>query len=89
MRSEPRVNGVQRTTPRSSSTSWWPRRWRRSRAPPTEPTVDALLDEVAERLKARPDREVLLDRLRDKVLGPPTPSAPAILPDPAPPSGDR
>jgi hypothetical protein len=51
-------------------------------APPAEPTVDALLDQMAERLRVLPNREALLERLRNAVLGSPA------QPDPVPPSGD-
>jgi hypothetical protein len=55
-------------------------------APPVEMAVDALLDQVAERLRAHPDRAALLDRLRELVLGESAP--PPVPPDPVPPSGD-
>ena len=64
MRSEPRVNGVEDDSALELD-QLVAEEVAALRAPPTEPTVDALLDEVAERLKARPDREVLLEQDRD------------------------
>jgi len=55
--------------------------------PRAEPTVDALLDQLAERLRQHPDREGLLARLRESILGPQAHDPPPA-PDPTPPSGD-
>jgi len=46
--------------------------------PPPEPAMDVWLGGVAERLKAHPDRQALVDRLRNAVL------APTLAPDPPP-----
>ena len=58
------------------------------RTPPPEATVDALLDDLAARLKDHPDRAALLERLCDAVLGAPAPAAPLAPPDPDPVPGD-